>query len=168
MNVVRKKILLEGEFGKEMGREISCQSLCIEIAYQKEIVYRIHIAEEKEESTSFDDFAQKVFGELAEYFAGQRKEFTFAYAFTGGTDFQNRVWQEIAKIPYGETISYSELAKRAGKPKACRGAARACHDNPLAFCVPCHRVIAKSGVLQGYGFGLPMKRALLNLEKLWE
>ena len=69
MNVVRKKILLEGEFGKEMGREISCQSLCIEIAYQKEIVYRIHIAEEKEESTSFDDFAQKVFGELTEYFA---------------------------------------------------------------------------------------------------
>lgn len=165
MNVVRKKILLENEFGKEMGREISCQSLCIEIAYQEEIVYRIHVGEEKEESSPLDCFAQKVFQELTEYFAGKRKEFGFTYAFCGGTDFQNRVWQEIAKIPYGETVSYSELAARAGRPGACRGAARACHDNPLAFCVPCHRVIAKSGALQGYAYGLAMKRALLNLEK---
>lgn len=165
MNIVRKKIMLSGEFGKEMNKEISCRNLCIEIAYQEEIVYRIHIEEEKDESAPLDDFAQKVFQELAEYFAGQHKNFTFAYAFVGGTAFQNRVWQEIAKIPYGETISYSELAARAGRPSACRGAARACHDNPLPFCVPCHRVIAKNGAMQGYGYGLPMKRALLNLEK---
>lgn len=173
MNVVRKNILLDNAFGREWNKElsqefckeISRRNLCIEIAYQEEIVYRIHIAEDKEESAALDDFAQKVFSELAEYFAGQRKNFTFAYAFAGGTEFQNRVWQEIAKIPYGETISYSELAKRAGRPSACRGAARACHDNPVPFCVPCHRVIAKSGAMQGYGYGLAMKRALLNLEK---
>lgn len=173
MKAVRKNILLDNAFGREwsrelsqeFGKEISCRSLCIEIAYQEEIVYRIHIGEEKEDSASLDDFAQKVFQELAEYFAGQRKVFTFAHAFAGGTEFQNRVWQEIAKIPFGETISYSELAKLAGNEKAYRAAAGACHDNPIPFCVPCHRVIAKSGAMQGYGYGLAMKRALLNLEK---
>lgn len=161
MNTARKKILLP----RELYKELPVLDICIEIAYQKEIVYRIDIVEKKEESEHPDAFAQKVFQELTEYFLGQRREFAFAYAFTGGTEFQNRVWQEMAKIPYGETVSYSELAARSGNPKACRAAARACHDNPLAFCVPCHRVIAKSGALQGYGYGLPMKRALLNLEK---
>lgn len=174
MNVVRKKILLSGTFAnewsrelsREKGKEIFCRNLCVEIAYQEEIVYRIHIVEEMESLAPLDDFAQKVFQELTEYFAGQRKDFTFSYAFTGGTEFQKRVWQEIAKIPYGSTISYTELAARAGRPRACRGAARACHDNPIPFCVPCHRVIAKGGAMQGYGYGLAMKRALLNLEKL--
>lgn len=162
MNTARKKIFLSNDVYKEL----SDRNVCIEIAYQKEIVYKIDIVGEKEESAHLDAFAQKVFQELEEYFAGQRKEFTFLYAFPKGTEFQSRAWQEIAKIPYGETISYTELAVRAGRPRACRGAARACHDNPIAFCVPCHRVIAKNGALQGYGYGLAMKRALLNLEKM--
>ena len=161
MNTARKKILLSRDVYKELPQK----DICIEIAYQKEIVYRIHIVEEKEERALSDDFAQKVFRELAEYFLGQRKEFTFSYALHG-TVFQERVWQEMAQIPYGETISYTELAMRAGRPRACRGAARACHDNPLPFCVPCHRVIAKNGALHGYAYGLAMKRALLNLEKM--
>lgn len=162
MNTARKKFFLSNDVYKEL----SDRNVCIEIAYQKEIVYKIDIVGEKEESEHSDAFAQKVFQELEEYFAGQRKEFTFLYAFPKGTEFQNRAWQEIAKIPYGETISYTELAARAGRPGACRGAARVCHDNPIAFCVPCHRVIAKNGALQGYGYGLAMKRALLNLEKM--
>lgn len=161
MNTARKKIVLEGEVYKELSK----REICLEIAYQKEIVYKIDIVEEKEESEHIDAFAQKVFQELAEYFAGQRRDFTFSYAFPNGTEFQNRVWQEIEKIPYGETISYTELAARAGRPRACRGAARACHDNPICFCVPCHRVIAKNGALQGYAYGLALKQALLNLEK---
>lgn len=161
MITARKKILLDGEVYKEL----SDREIWIEIACQKEIVYKIDVVKAKKESASLDDFAQKVFQELAEYFAGQRKDFTFSYAFKGGTEFQNRVWQEIAKIPYGETISYTELAERAGRPRACRGAARACHDNCIPFCVPCHRVIAKNGSLQGYAYGLALKQALLNLEK---
>lgn len=161
MNTARKKIFLDGEAYKELSE----QEIWIEIAYQKEIVYRIDVVKAKEESNTLDSFAQKVFQELEEYFAGQRKDFTFSYAFAGGTEFQNRVWQEIAKIPYGETISYTELAVRAGRPRACRGVARACHDNCIPFCVPCHRVIAKNGSLQGYAYGLALKQALLNLEK---
>lgn len=161
MNTARKKIL----FDSEVYKEFSERNLCIEIAYQKEIVYKIDIVKEKEESEHLDAFVQRVFQELEEYFLGQRKDFTFSYTFPKGTEFQNRVWQEIAKIPYGETISYTELAARAGRPRACRGAARACHDNPIPFCVPCHRVIAKNGAMQGYAYGLAMKRALLNLEK---
>ncbi len=141
--------------------------LCIEIAYQKEIVYKVNAVEEQKETPLPDSFAQKVFFELAEFFSGKRKEFTFSVCFQG-TEFQCRVWQEIAKIPYGRTISYAELAKRAGNPKACRAAARACHDNPLAFCVPCHRVIAKNGSIGGYGYGTVMKSALLNMERNME
>lgn len=160
MNTARKKFFLSNDVFKELSK----QDICIEIAYQKEIVYKIDIVEEKEESERPDAFAQKVFQELAEYFLGQRREFTFFYAFVG-TEFQLSVWQEIAKIPYGQVISYSELAERVGNSKAYRAAAGACHNNPIAFCVPCHRVIAKNGALQGYGYGLAMKRALLNLEK---
>lgn len=162
MNTARKKFFLSNE----VYQELSDRNVCIEIAYQKEMVYKIDIAEEKEESEELDAFACKVFQELEEYFTGQRKEFTFLYAFPKGTEFQNRVWQEIEKIPYGETISYTELAARAGKPRACRGAARACHDNPIPFCVPCHRVIAKSGAMQGYAYGTVIKKALLDLEKM--
>lgn len=162
MNTARKKFFLSNE----VYQELSERNVCIEIAYQKEIVYKIDIAEEKEESEQLDAFARKVFQELEEYFAGQRKAFTFLYAFPKSTEFQNRVWQEIEKIPYGETISYTELAARAGRPKACRGAARACHDNPIPFCVPCHRVIAKNGAMQGYAYGTAIKKALLDLEKM--
>lgn len=162
MNTARKKIFLEDE----VYNKLSEQSVCIEIAYQKEIVYKIDITENKEESEQLDAFAGKVFQELEEYFSGQCKEFTFLYAFPKGTEFQNRVWHEIEKIPYGETISYTELAARAGRPRACRGAARACHDNPIPFCVPCHRVIAKNGAMQGYAYGTAIKKALLDLEKM--
>ena len=80
--------------------------LCIEIAYQKEIVYKVNAVEEQKETPLPDSFAQKVFFELAEFFSGKRKEFTFSVCFQG-TEFQCRVWQEIAKIPYGRTISYT-------------------------------------------------------------
>lgn len=108
---------------------------------------------------------KKAAKELQEYFAGKRTTFTFppsAY----GTDFQKRVWEEIAKIPFGETITYSELAKRAGKPKAIRAAGTATGRNPLSIMVPCHRVLGKHGAIGGYGGGLPRKRHLLKLENV--
>ena len=102
--------------------------------------------------------------ELDEYFAGRLKAFSTQVAFSG-TPFQNTVWQELRRIPYGETISYMELAKRIRNPKAVRAVGLANGANPIAIIVPCHRVIGSNGSLTGFGGGLPTKRALLELEK---
>jgi methylated-DNA-[protein]-cysteine S-methyltransferase len=102
--------------------------------------------------------------ELDQYFAGRLKAFTTAVAFDG-TPFQNTVWQELRRIPYGETISYLELARRIGNERAVRAVGLANGANPIAIIVPCHRVIGANGSLTGFGGGLPTKRALLELEK---
>lgn len=107
--------------------------------------------------------AARVIAELAEYFAGRRKKFTFPMA-PRGTDFQRRVWSELRRIPYGRTMSYSELAARIGHPDAIRAVGRANGANPIAIVVPCHRVIGADGTLTGYGGGLDRKRFLLELE----
>ncbi len=102
--------------------------------------------------------------QLEEYFAGERREFDLPLA-AGGTDFQRRVWAELRRIPFGETISYGELAARIGRPTASRAVGAANGGNPLPVVVPCHRVIGSSGRLVGYGGGLPTKQALLDLER---
>jgi methylated-DNA-[protein]-cysteine S-methyltransferase len=102
--------------------------------------------------------------ELGEYFAGRLKHFTTKLAFNG-TPFQNSVWKELTRIPYGETISYLDLANRIKNPKAVRAVGMANGANPIAIIVPCHRVIGSNGSLTGFGGGLPTKRALLELEK---
>ena len=102
--------------------------------------------------------------ELDEYFAGRLKQFSTPVAFNG-TQFQNAVWQELQRIPYGETLSYLDLAKRIKKPAAVRAVGMANGANPIAIIVPCHRVIGSNGSLTGFGGGLPTKRALLELEK---
>src|SRR5262249_41921343 len=101
--------------------------------------------------------------ELARYFAGTLRAFTLARA-AEGTPFQRRVWDELVRIPYGETISYAELARRIGEPRAVRAVGRANGASPIAIVVPCHRVIGADGTLTGYAGGLEMKRALLALE----
>ena len=103
--------------------------------------------------------------ELEEYFAGKRKKFEVKIAFAG-TPFQNRVWQELLKIPCGETISYAALAEAVGNPKACRATGSANGKNPIAIIIPCHRVIASNGGLGGYAYGLEAKKQLLELEKM--
>ncbi len=107
--------------------------------------------------------ATRVIAELAEYFAGRRKKFTFPMA-PRGTDFQRRVWTELRRVPYGRTVSYSQLAVRIGNPAATRAVAQANATNPIAIVVPCHRVIGADGTLTGYGGGLDRKRWLLELE----
>ncbi|MBY0493203.1 MAG: methylated-DNA--[protein]-cysteine S-methyltransferase [Cyanobacteria bacterium] len=107
---------------------------------------------------------EDVRNELDRYFAGSLKKFSTRLAFNG-TSFQNAVWKELTRIPYGETISYLDLAKRIGKPKAVRAVGMANGANPIAIIVPCHRVIGSNGSLTGFGGGLPTKRALLELEK---
>jgi methylated-DNA-[protein]-cysteine S-methyltransferase len=102
--------------------------------------------------------------ELRAYFAGELREFKTPLA-PQGTAFQRRVWSELTRIPYGETISYGELAARIGNPKASRAVGLANGCNPIAIVVPCHRVIGANGKLTGYGGGLPIKKHLLSFER---
>lgn len=102
--------------------------------------------------------------QLSEYFAGKRQEFVLPIDWRQATDFNKQVWQELLKIPYGHTTTYSAIAEKLNNPTAVRAVGLANKNNPIAIIVPCHRVIAKSGHLQGYFYGLDMKRALLELE----
>jgi methylated-DNA-[protein]-cysteine S-methyltransferase len=101
--------------------------------------------------------------QLAEYFAGKRRVFSLPLA-PRGTPFQRSVWQALRQIPYGETVSYGELARRLGRTSGARAVGLANGANPLPIIVPCHRVIGADGSLTGFGGGLSIKRALLALE----
>jgi methylated-DNA-[protein]-cysteine S-methyltransferase len=101
--------------------------------------------------------------QLREYFAGRRREFDLALLMPG-TAFQRAVWSTLRLIPYGTTISYAELARRVGKPRAVRAVGSANGSNPLPIVVPCHRVIGSDGSLTGFGGGLDLKHQLLSLE----
>jgi methylated-DNA-[protein]-cysteine S-methyltransferase len=102
--------------------------------------------------------------QLAEYFAGIRQEFDVPLKL-GGTPFQQRVWQELTRIPFGVTITYAELAKRVSKPAAARAVGHANGRNPVAILVPCHRVIGANGKLTGYAAGTDKKQWLLAWER---
>jgi methylated-DNA-[protein]-cysteine S-methyltransferase len=101
--------------------------------------------------------------QLAEYFAGKRRQFDFALDLRG-TDFQQRCWRELMRILYGETCSYAQLAHAVGCARGFRAVGQANHHNPVPIVVPCHRVLASDGTLGGYGGGLQMKQTLLELE----
>jgi len=114
--------------------------------------------EAKEDKSRF----KSIFKQLEEYFAGDRREFSIDYLIDTSL-FTTRVYKEMAKIPYGTTLSYSELAKKSGRKLAYRAVGTACGKNPLPLIIPCHRVTAVNG-LGGFGGGLDTKRFLLNLE----
>lgn len=102
--------------------------------------------------------------QLAEYFAGQRQDFDLPLD-PRGTEFQRRVWHRLTLIPYGETTSYGAVARELGDPQASRAVGLANGSNPIAIVIPCHRVIGADGTLTGFGGGLPVKAALLELER---
>jgi methylated-DNA-[protein]-cysteine S-methyltransferase len=114
-----------------------------------------------------EDSSAAPFRELASqleaYLEGKRRAFVLPLA-AAGTSFQRRVWEEIARIPFGATLTYAELAARAGAPGAVRAAGAATGRNPLSIVVPCHRVIGSDGTLTGYAGGIERKRRLLELE----
>lgn len=116
---------------------------------------------EFEEGTS--EVIDKAIKQLDEFFAGQRKIFDIPLLFVG-TDFQKTVWNELLKIPFGKTVSYGEMARRIGMPKAVRAVANANGANSMSIFAPCHRVIGSDHSLTGYGGGLDAKRTLLKLE----
>jgi methylated-DNA-[protein]-cysteine S-methyltransferase len=105
----------------------------------------------------------KLVDELAEYFSGKRKAFTFPLA-PKGTEFQLAVWNALLDIPYGDTATYAELARRIGRPSAVRAVGAANGANPIPVIIPCHRVIGSNGTLTGYGGGIERKQWLLTLE----
>lgn len=101
--------------------------------------------------------------QLQEYFAGKRKDFELPLVLEG-TDFQLLVWRSLQMIPYGETVSYGQLARRIGSPDAARAVGLANGSNPIPIIIPCHRVIGSNGDLTGFGGGLRVKKKLLALE----
>jgi methylated-DNA-[protein]-cysteine S-methyltransferase len=106
---------------------------------------------------------KKAAQQLKEYFAGKRTTFSLPLRLAG-TRFQERIWRQIARIPYGTTISYTELAKRAEAPHAVRPAGTTTGRNPVSIVIPCHRVVGKNGSMCGFAGGLERKQYLLNLE----
>jgi methylated-DNA-[protein]-cysteine S-methyltransferase len=117
---------------------------------------------------SFGERAEAGFGEvkrqLGEYFAGERKRFDLP-AEARGDEFQLRVWELIGRIPYGQTVTYGELARELGEGVLAKDAGAAVGRNPLSIVVPCHRVVGKNGQLTGYAGGIARKRFLLDLEE---
>ena len=102
--------------------------------------------------------------QFVEYFSGRRQRFTIPLH-PAGTAFQRRVWAALQEIPYGQTQSYAQVARRIGRPAAARAVGMANRRNPIAVLIPCHRVVGSNGALTGYAAGLPMKRRLLALEQ---
>lgn len=127
-----------------------------------EAVFKVEFTDEfvKYNANEITSLAAK---ELREYFKGERREFTVPVKLDG-SEFQKSVWEELRKIPYGETRTYKDIANMIGKPKSARAVGRACNANTLLFIVPCHRVIAASGDLTGFAAGLELKEALLKSE----
>ncbi len=109
-------------------------------------------------------FLDQLRAELAEYFAGQRREFDVPII-CRGTPFQEAVWGELLRIPFGQTRSYIDVARAIGSPNACRAVGRTNGQNRVAILIPCHRVVNAGGSLGGYGGGLDRKQLLLDLER---
>ena len=156
---------------EEYGNAITALHICMKEADKKEVdirkndtidikygVGKIH--------TTYNETAllQEAKKQLEEYFDGKRRDFDLPISLHG-TDFQKKVWNVLRNIPYGETLSYGEVALRIGNPKASRAVGGANNKNPVMIIVPCHRVIGADGSLTGFGGGLPAKEYLLALEK---
>lgn len=139
--------------GEENGRITN-------IHLQREETYDVSMEKDQQLSA----LLREACTQLTEYFQGKRKQFDLPLGYEG-TAFQQRVWDELQKIPYGETRSYEDIAVGAGNPKAQRAVGQANNRNPIMIVVPCHRVIHKNGDISGYACGVDAKRYLLELEK---
>ncbi|MFC8618293.1 methylated-DNA--[protein]-cysteine S-methyltransferase [Micromonospora purpureochromogenes] len=111
-----------------------------------------------------DELARRAVAELRAYFAGELTDFGVPVAARRGSEFERAVWREMTRIPYGETLTYGEVARLVGDPGAARAVGVACNRNPIPVLVPCHRIVGAGGKLVGFGGGLPRKVRLLELE----
>jgi methylated-DNA-[protein]-cysteine S-methyltransferase len=121
----------------------------------------------KDAEIKLTNLIQETFDQLDDYFKGKRKEFDIKIKLKG-TSFQQKVWEELVRIPYGSTLSYKDIATKIGNMKASRAVGRANNKNPIPIIVPCHRVIGKNGKLVGYAMGLEIKQMLLDLENKYK
>lgn len=121
----------------------------------------------EEEKISFKPAynVKSLFCLIESYLEGKNQNLQFRLHFKRGTSFQHKVWKTLQKIPFGETRSYQWVAKKMGKPKACRAVGTACGTNPIPLIIPCHRVITSDQKLGGFSSGLPWKKRLLSLEE---
>ena len=134
------------------------------IVEEEDAVVAIDVVKERQEEERPSEVTDWAARELHEYLEGERRAFTFPYRLVG-TPFRLQVWKELEKVPYGETTTYKRLAEAIGRPGAYHAVGGAVGANPLGIVVPCHRVIGTNGSLTGYAWGLPMKEALLELER---
>ena len=134
------------------------------IVEEEDAVVAIDVVKERQEEERPSEVTDWAARELHEYLEGERRAFTFPYRLVG-TPFRLQVWKELEKVPYGETTTYKRLAEAIGRPGAYHAVGGAVGANPLSIGVPCHRVIGTNGSLTGYAWGLPMKEALLELER---
>lgn len=135
----------------------------VEIGGTPEGITSLLFVEERRPEITTNEMCEEAARQISEYFAGTRQEFDLPVQLSG-TEFQRQVWQELRSIPFGQTVSYGDLARAIGKPSAVRAVGAANGDNPVSIVVPCHRVIGSDGGLTGYGGGLPRKQWLLKHE----
>lgn len=137
----------------------------ITVTSDENYIKAVHFGRSEYE-TKLTPLITEAVNQLREYFKGDRKIFTVPLK-PDGTDFQQKVWKALTEIPYGQTISYGEIAEKIGKPGGARAVGNANNKNPIAIIIPCHRVIGANGSLTGYAAGLNIKKQLLSLEKFY-
>ena len=134
--------------------KISCENNCL---------VSLKLVQKVCKSDVETSFSSNIKTQLEEYFSGKRQNFDIKIN-PSGTDFQKQVWNQLLKIPYGKTKSYSEIAEEIGNGNAQRAVGSACNKNPVIIIVPCHRVISKNGDIGGFAYGTGVKNILLNIE----
>ena len=137
----------------------------VTVGYEDDAVVFLKFGQNPDISDEPSHCSDRAAAELREYFQGKRTSFTFPIRLDG-TAFQKAVWEELLKIPFGQTRTYGQIASVIGKPKAARAVGIACGKNPVWIAVPCHRVIGKNDTLTGYAGGLELKQKLLDLENV--
>jgi methylated-DNA-[protein]-cysteine S-methyltransferase len=135
----------------------------VEVGGASEVITSLNFVEERRDKLGPNFMVEKALRQISEYFLGTRREFDLPIAFQG-TDFQQSVWRQLLTIPFGQTLSYQNIAHAIDKPRAVRAVGAANGSNPISIIVPCHRVIGSDGSLTGYGGGLWRKEWLLEHE----
>lgn len=135
----------------------------LKIGYTDTAVISFYRVDQIDGDNEHSALSDKAFEQVCEFLEGHRRTFDFPYELRG-TEFQQKVWDALCRIPYGETRTYKDVATMVGNPKASRAVGMANNRNPIMIVVPCHRVVGSSGKLVGYAGGLAMKESLLELE----